>query len=252
MTRIGTLIGLAAFTLFFARSGSSGDLSPNHTPEQVREEFDRRWKIYRNYIEESGVGSSSFIEPYLTCREFHDLLDMGPVVVPLFARMRGAVSSDAIHVLLRADWGEMAGYGRREAIKINMYEVFDAWWPKAATGEAAILTRDRFVAFRSRLAEAERIGEATNALEWPEWDRLRNMGLLGIPTILDRIRDGKAGEYDFRLMSYWTAPVAYKNDFPIRPVDAPFLPEQNNAQYWLDWWEENGWQYRWLFPKEGG
>lgn len=54
-------------------------------------------------------------------------------------------------------------------------------------------------------------------------------------------------------MSYWTAPVEYQDSIPLRRLhNSPFLPEQNDGQYWLDWWEEHGWQYRWLFPKEGG
>ena len=53
-----------------------------------------------------------------------------------------------------------------------------------------------------------------------EWKQLRKMGLLGVPSIIQRIEAKVADEYDYRLLLLWTEPLKYRaKGFPRAPTE---------------------------------
>ena len=84
-----------------------------------------------------------------------------------------------------------------------------------------------------------------------EWKALRACGLLGVPSMMERIESGLADEHDYRLMTWWTNPVVeVQGEFSRPPEVTELPPEKATSQYWLDWWEENSWQFLWAMPEQ--
>ncbi len=226
----------------------TGQMNPME--QERRDKFVERKKEWKEYISNLPAPRSSGYEVYVNCKEFHALLDLGPSIIPLIFESTdmGAFGGDAIQVLTRAYITDLMGLTSSEAAMMNIYPIEAAWWKERAIPEAGPETEKRLAAFHSKIPSASIINPSSleASLKTPEGEKLTWLGVFGIPTIIDKLKRGETNPLYYRLLAYWTNPYELIDGIPVPPQSVKVTPEQSDPKHWLDWWEENVWQYRWL------
>ena len=242
------LFGALGLCLTSLVTSGAEALQPGGRPPITREVFDRRLAAWREFIETSGIGGCSVAEPYMNNKPYHDLVALGPVAIPWFVEKHSPFASAAWSSWLRARWPDYPGFlTRPESAEADHYAAFAEWWQQATRTASAKFDRHN-AGFRTML-ENTRMTDTAKMRATEEWQRLRFIGLLGVPSVMDRIESGVADEWDYRLITWWTAPVVYMEGVPgLPPEPAELPPEKKTREYWLNWWERNKWQFWWLIP----
>jgi hypothetical protein len=215
--------------------------------QQAKHQFEQRYSNWQQYIEENGIVTSSVSIDYMNNEPFRNLVKMGPVAVPWFIEKGPSVfMNTAINLVLRTDWAALAGITEEQQKNENMYIAFDAWW-KTASETMPPKVETRFGSFRTWLNKnkTQNFNQVKSNKEFKE---LTQLGLFGLPTIIERIKSGISDEYDIRLLLLWIDPVEFgEAGFPKRPSIPEVIPEAKAyPEYWLTWWKNNSWQFWWL------
>ena len=235
-------------SMLFLPYPAIGQMNPME--QERKSKFMDLKKEWETYISAPSVARSSSIKPYINCKEFHALLDLGPSIIPLIFESTdmGVFGGVAIQVLTRADIVDLIGMTQQEAARINMYPVEEAWWKERAIPESGPETEKRLAAFRATIPSASMANSAglEASLKKPEGYKLSCVGVFGIPSIVNKLKRGETNPLYYRLLAYWTNPYELIDGIAVPPQSVKVTPEQSDPKHWLDWWEENAWQYRWL------
>jgi hypothetical protein len=215
-----------------------------------RVEFQNRLAIYKEYCSHIHSGR---LEPYIDNEAFRNLTDLGPVSIPWLINEQGAVKYTGMDMLL-CDWMEMAGIRIISGWAVNggsgrvgVFEQFDVWWKDAFKSMPQIV-ETRMAALRKMIQGKPKMATFNEIQVTREWKMIRDAGLFGIPHVINKVKNGQGDESDFRLLVYWTDPLERGRDGVLRKKpERAIMPEgKGTADYWIQWWQANAWQYWWL------
>jgi hypothetical protein len=222
----------------------------------TRAEFDRRLADWKLYLKENPPG---YLRSGMNNEPFRRLLALGPGSIPWLVEELEDCDTRilvAVEVLLRADWDPENTNPWKHVRGKDECEPFLKWWP-TARNLAPQRFEERSRAFRAIIANASKSLRRIAALNLPEWEDLTEVGLFGVPLIMERIRSGVADRVDFALMDYWTSPpkmvsfgVSEDEKRPELPSSLPAPPDRiKSADHWLQWWEKYRSHFWWLVPE---
>lgn len=185
-------------------------------------------------------------------------MDIGPECIPWLLSKDGVGQRCAKAILSRVFIPNVRGLSLEEGRYLRT-ELDESWWADPVISSASFFPRNR-ASFDSLLAGLAQQPNATQVREYKEWRQLEDLGILGIPFVVDRIRTNRADKYDYLLITWWTSPIQFTLDgwpfLSYRPehvgaLARVALPSANEDRaYWLNWWEKNKAEYWWLLSKE--
>ena len=236
--------------LFLVCGGVAAENTPRQDPadpnlaliQKSRIEFEVRLDAWRQR-----PSFSSQFEFHVSDDLFRKLLEVGPVAIPWLAKEPESVFLRfAIEALLRTQWSELSRYSADPALRVDLYTVFRSW---PSRGPQAIFeAQKRMTEFRDWRKQQSPGMSYEEVRQAGQWKRLQNIGIFGIPCVIQNIRVGHGDEYDYRLLTYWTGTLEpNERGVPRPPKEKQTIPnEKRNSQFWLQWWKANAWQYWWL------
>lgn len=258
----------------FAASGAGifyFEKLPPETREAQRQAIEAAldsWTL--KVLNDSDLAISSNFNVYFTGEDFVDLVNMGPDAVPyMFEKLTelgfaGFFYGRALDYMLRGYWEDVAGlqvirWPPESKPDAQVVEQAILWWKNVSKNCAAAWV-ERRKAFDERLAQRPIIEEDMNSGKAePEWLALRMMGILAVPSIMQRIHEGKSDSYDLKLLSLCIPPLEVEMMEKPRArggqekvfVPSPKFPRGvpkvvYDVNYWIPWWEANKKDFWWL------